>query len=487
MDEKIITPLQSLLRRTALFLRDFLPENNLQLLFPLASLVLFVGGSFPWLPPRHVLSSLQFQHQDGTLWFDLSTRLLVLRYYAILYAVHFGFLGSVALWCLPLRGLWRKFAAWVFLPSALAVVCFLAIVLLSRAQAPSLFESRRQVLQEDLHEFPNRLLHLGTGFYITLLGIGLLVVSLWIARVCRVPLPVRFHETARRQGNSVQAPDLSRKIFVVVIAATAIAMLVGLTIFTSMIPTAGKVLPWYDNWPQDFAAWRWLPDLLDGLAVAACAVILIRTDQGTPPTSSTNSIASSAAIALFLPLSVALLPRFVLKALFAFTTVLSNVPYEFFGFRGFPWVLIVFVIAGLQEFTLRVCLQNRLEKKFGFKRACLLIALLRWILPLSSGFGAIPGLRIGIPGVSVLVSLLAHILYNTPLAWLYARTRSLWLVALMHGTILLFRAGGAAYNVYFTFRHLYWIETAAWIFITWYLFKKLPLGEVTALIDQRHA
>jgi len=487
MAEEAITPNQRLLRRAGLFLRDFLPEDARQLLFPLASLVLIVGGSRPWLPPGHVLSDPQLQHQDGTLWFDLSTRFFMFRYTLILYAVRFGFLGSVALWCLPVRKRERSFFAWVLLPSGLAILSFLMIVLLGRAQPVPLLEPARQVLLEDLHELPSRLLHLGTGFYITILGMVLLAGALWIARVCRVPLPVRFRGTANSQGNSAQAPDLSRKIFVVVIAATAIATLVDLAIFTSMIPAAGKVLPWYDNWPQDFAAWRWLPDLLNGLAVAACAVILIRPDQGTPPTSSTNSIASSAAIAFFLPLAVALLPRFALKSLDAFSTLLSTVPREFFDFRAFPWVLIVFVIAGLQEFTLRVCLQNRLEKKFGFKRACLLIALLWWILPLSSGFGPIPGLRIGIPGVSLLASLLAHILYNIPLAWLWSRTRSLWVVALMHGTILLFRAGDAAYTVYFTFPYLYWIETSAWIVIIWYLFKKLPLTKVTPAIDHRPA
>src|SRR5450755_3585904 len=95
----------TLLGRLRSFLQDFLPENNLQLLLPLASLVLYVGASFPWLPPGHVLSSLQYQHQDGTLWFDISTRFQMLRYYAILYAVHFSFLGSLALWCLPVRNL----------------------------------------------------------------------------------------------------------------------------------------------------------------------------------------------------------------------------------------------------------------------------------------------------------------------------------------------------------------------------------------------
>jgi hypothetical protein len=78
-----------------------------------------------------------------------------------------------------------------------------------------------------------------------------------------------------------------------------------------------------------------------------------------------------------------------------------------------------------------------------------------------------------IPSLSVLVSLLVLILDNVPLAWLWSRTHSLWLVSVMHGTILLFlfRAGDSAHTVYFTFPWLYGIETAAWIFITFCSFQ----------------
>jgi hypothetical protein len=73
------------------------------------------------------------------------------------------------------------------------------------------------------------------------------------------------------------------------------------------------------------------------------------------------------------------------------------------------------------------------------------------------------------------VNLLVLILYNVPLAWLWSRTRSLGLVSFMHGTALLFRAGDSAYTVYYTFRWLYWVETAAWVFIAFCLFKKVPV------------
>lgn len=476
MPEQEINPFLASFRRLSALVRDFLPEKDLQLLFPFASLVLFVGGSSPWL----------LQRQDGTLWFDLSTRLHLLRYYAILDAVSFSFLGSVALWCLRVERLWKKFAIWVLLPSGIGVTSFLAIVLSYQVQAPSVLESADHALHSTLLAFPDRALHLGIGFYITLLGISLYAGVLWIAHACRVPLPVRFAEAPIRRGDPGQVSELGRQVFVMLIAATAIGVLVQLAIFTSMVPTDGRALPWYDDWPRHFAAFQWLPGLLDGLAVAAIALLVFRPDRTRLQARSSNPVVWPAAIAIAVPLAVALIPRLVLKGLSDSSTVLSNVPYELLGFGAFPWVLVVFAIAALQELVLRVYLQNRLEEKFGFKRTCLLVALLWWLLPLSIGFGPIPGLRIGIPGVVVFVSLMVHILYNVPLAWLWSRTRSLWLVTIMHGAILLFRSGDFAYTIYFTFRYLYWIETAAWLFIIGYLLKKFPPGEVKADVDQRY-
>jgi membrane protease YdiL (CAAX protease family) len=482
MPKRALTPFGALLGRLRSFLQDLLPENNLQLLFPLASLCLYVGASYPWLPPKHVLSSLQYQHQDGTLWFDISTRFLMLRYYAILYAVHFSFLGSLALWCLPVRNLWRKFAGWVLLPGGLGVVWFIAIVLLSRPQPPSILESPGQILQDNLRPLLGRILQLGSGFYITLLGMALCAVALRVAAVRRVPLPIQFRESANRSQGAAREEIVAPRLFVLIVAAVVVAAVIEMGIFVPMMPVPGAPLPRYDIWPHFFPAWQWLPELLDGVVVAACAILLFRPSGQMGTSQRMRSNRSFIPAAVLVPLSIPLVPRLILKALFTFSALLSNVPYEFLGFGAFPWVLIVFVIAALQEFTLRACLQSRLENRFGFKRACLLTALVWWLLPLSSGFGPIPSLRVAVPGLSVLVSLLALILYNAPLAWVWSRTRSLWLVSVMHGTILLFRAGDFAHTVYYTFRWLYWIETAAWIFITFFLFKKFPIIQSDALL-----
>jgi len=477
MSNKGTALLSTLPGRLRSFREDFLPANNLQFLFLLASLMLYVGASYPWLPPKHVLFSPQYQHADGTLWFDISTRVPMLRYYAILYAVHFSFLGSLALWCLPVRNLWRKFTAWVLLPGGLAVMWFIAIVLLSRPQPPSLVEPRGEILHDDLRLLLGRLLQLGTGFYITLLGMALCGIALRVAAVRGVPLPIHFRARANNSGGSARVETVAPRLFMLAAVTTVVAAVIEMGIFLPMMPVPGAPLPWYDTWPQFFSAWQWLPGLLEGLVVAACAIFLFGPERQIGRPQRQRSMRLFILVVVLVPVSIAVVPRLILKALFAFSTLLSNVPYAFLGFGAFPWVLIVFVIAALQEFTLRACLQNRLENRFGFKRACLLIALLWWLLPLSDGFGPIPGLRIAIPGLSAVANLLVLVLYNVPLAWVWSRTRSLWLVSVMHGAILLFRAGDAAHTIYFVFPWLYWIETAAWVFITFCLFKKFPIAQ----------
>ena len=231
MSKNVTTVLSTLLVRLRSFLQDFLPANNLQTLFPLASLMLCVGASDPWLPPRQVLFNVQYQHQDGTLWFEVSTRFLLLRYYAILYAVQFGFLGSLALWCLPVRNLWRKFTGWMLLPGGLAVTWFTVIVLLSRPQPPSILESSGQILQDDLHPFLGRLLQLGTGFYITLLGMALCAVALRVAAIRSVPLPIRFRGSARPPQWAAKDEKAAPRLFVLIVVTKLVAAVIEMGIF----------------------------------------------------------------------------------------------------------------------------------------------------------------------------------------------------------------------------------------------------------------
>lgn len=355
-------------------------------------------------------------------------------------------------------------AAW-----GLGVMSFTVIVLLSRPQPASLLEFRGQI------PF-GRLLQLGAGFYVTLIGLASYAVALRVASVWRVPLPIEFRGNVKRVQGPPNEETIAPRLFVVVVVTFVISALIEMGMFLPLIPVRGAQLPWFDAWPRSFAVFQWLPQVLDGLVVAACAVLVFGPSWQSGASQSTRSIRTNIPVAVLVPVLIPLVPRLILKALFNFALFApSNVPYELLGFGAFPWALIVFVIAVLQELTLRVYLQNRLENRFGFRRACLLVALLWWLLPLGPGFGPIPGVRIEVPGLSMLISLLVYILYNVPLAWLWSRTRSLWLVSLMHGTILLFRAGESAHTIYFTFGWLYWTETAAWIAVTFYLIGKLPI------------
>ncbi len=100
-------------------------------------------------------------------------------------------------------------------------------------------------------------------------------------------------------------------------------------------------------------------------------------------------------------------------------------------------------------------------------------ALLWWMLPLYGALDPLSSLGRGVPGVTTLISLVIYVAYSVPLGWLYARTRSIWPVALAHGTLILFHVG-FLHIPYFGHQFLYWFELVAWILAGWFLFKHYP-------------
>src|SRR5207245_4290137 len=166
------------------------------------------------------------------------------------------------------------------------------IVLLSRPQPPSVLESPGQILQDDLRPFLGRLLQLGSGFYITLLGMALCAVALRVAAVRRVTLPIQFRESANRPQWAARDDIVAPRLFVLVVAAAVVAAVIEMGIFVPMMPVPGAPLPWYDTWPHFFPAWQWLPELLEGLVVAACAIFLFRPSGQTGTSQRKRSIRS---------------------------------------------------------------------------------------------------------------------------------------------------------------------------------------------------
>ena len=74
---------------------------------------------------------------------------------------------------------------------------------------------------------------------------------------------------------------------------------------------------------------------------------------------------------------------------------------------------------------------------------------------------------------------MALVIYSVPLGWLYARTRSIVPVALLHGTIALFHVGWG-YQIHVNHPQLYWMELALWIVIGWYVFRRYPVRAAAA-------
>lgn len=98
--------------------------------------------------------------------------------------------------------------------------------------------------------------------------------------------------------------------------------------------------------------------------------------------------------------------------------------------------------------------------------------------PLLLGFGMTHSLPHTVvdrfPGISLLAEWAMFLICSVPLGWLYARTRSILAVTLMHGTIVAFHAGMGD-DVHLNHPHFYWMELALWIFAGWLLFRKIPM------------
>lgn len=481
---------RTLWARFTAFVSDFLPENNVQLLFPLASFILFAGASTSWLPPAHTLYRPEIQQAERDLgwtdlWFDLSSVALVFRYYVAIFAAHLAFFASVVLWCLPVRNAARKFAVWVFLPAGLAVLYFLFLVLIGRNQTPSVLAPSSQIIGEQLRVFPQRLAHLGIGFYVTLLGAAALALCVWAFSVGKVNLPLRFRGQMPDLGAEPNS-GLGRRVFIVLALGTAFSALV-LSVAEGIVETSFPAfkLVWIGSWPRNFPILEWAPALLAATVTAICAVVIL-TDGGQvrPSRKWSKPLVRQLAFAFLLALLIVYLPRIVLNMFegtpFFVIEYGSGVPVTVLGLdvpQPFFWLLLVYPIALLEEIVVRGRLQAYLTRRFGLKRAIFLVALLWWMLPLSYGIGPVAGPRLAVPGFRALLFILVCAVYSVPLGWLYARTNSVLPAAVMHGTILFFHKG-SNFSIYYEHRALYWVELALLLSTGWLLFKRYPPNEI---------
>jgi membrane protease YdiL (CAAX protease family) len=469
---------RNLWARFTAFVNDFLPESNLQLLFPLASFLLFVGASTPWLPPGHVSFSPEYQSAGRSaqdLWFDISSPLLLFRYNLALCIATFAIFASVVLWCLPVRNTARKFAAWVFVPLGVALAYFLLLVLIGRCTTPSILAPSSQIFVEQLRAFPARLTHLGIGFYITLLGGVALGFCVREFRVGKINLPLRFRDQAPVSGVEA-APDLGRRVFVFL----AVSLLCSFVVMLAIL----RAPPRISSWPRGLSILEWGPPFFTAFLIAVCAAVLLKDNQEKPlPRKSRTLFVRDLVLAFLLGVLLVCLPRVVSNMIqgvpmFAIEYA-SGLPIAILGVdvpQPFFWLLIVYPIAALHEIVLRGRLQAQLARRFGLKRSIFLVALLWWILGLGYGIEPIAGPRLFIPGTGALFFILLYAVYSVPLGWLYARMNSVLPPTVMLGTILLFHEGGGI-PAYVTHPAFYWIELALLALTGWVLFKRYPPTE----------
>jgi membrane protease YdiL (CAAX protease family) len=480
MESTSIPEYRSLIERLALFIRGFLPAQNLQLLFPLGSFLLLLGASHGWfllrLPQAFeaVVRQQNFQLDPNAFdRFNHSYDVWVLIEERIAMAlVRFAFFASLVLWCLSARKIVSRFAAWVFLPAGLALAAFPAFLIATtrpRNAFVDAFIAAAHVSPPTIRPwFPT----LNVGIYLAMSGLIVLATGLILMRRRMISLPFHFCEAGeikeqRRQEIFHSARDIF--IFVIVMTVWTFAESWGLVIPGLL----GKKPIIWDS--RSFAVIQWAPALVNAVIAAGLAFFLLRAERphvlhrllgGRP--------FREYALALAIPLAGGLLPRFVLGVAFKPYLMPSEWP-ELFIPHPLPSVLAVYVIAFFEEFAVRGYLQTLLERHFSLNRSIFLTGLL-WFLSLGFGMAhSLPHVAFAqFPGVSLLVGFATFIIYSVPLGWFYARTRSIVATGLMHGTIVIFHVGFGNW-IHLNHPEFYWTELALWVFTGWFLFRKYPL------------
>jgi hypothetical protein len=184
--------------RVAAFLRDFLPEQNLQLLFPLGSFLLLLGNRHLWfgLDWRGITDRFhpefgidhrlleQLMHSIA-MWVSLEEQLAHVF-------VQFGFLASMLLWVLAVRRPLRKFLYFVLLPVAAAFVGYQTYLIVTANYRNALLDAFLRAANLLVPASRSWLPSPSYGFHLTLAGEGLLVFALVLVRQRKMSLPLHF-------------------------------------------------------------------------------------------------------------------------------------------------------------------------------------------------------------------------------------------------------------------------------------------------------
>lgn len=469
------------MKRLALFVRDFLPSQSLQLLFPLGTFLLLLGASRAWyllrLPQEFNAFLRQHNYQIDPNAYQRFTHAyqawVLFEETVAMAAVRFAAFASLVLWCVSVRKILRRFMVWVFLPAGIALAVF-PVFLIATSRLRNAFVDV-YIAAANVSPPTSRpwLPNFNVGFYLALSGLIVLGAGLILAHRGTISLPLRFPVAAEMaepyaRETSSTARDIS--MFVVVMAVWTFVEGWVLTIPALV----GK--PLYSD-SRSFAAVQWAPGLANALMAAGVAFFLLGTERLQALYRLTRGQPlRDYVLAVVLPLGVVLVPRFLLGVAFKPYLEPDEWPKLFLP-HPLPSVFLAYVITFFEEFAVRGYLQTTLEKHFSLKRSVFLAGLL-WSFFL--GFGMVNSLPYDwafaqFPGVSLLVRFAIFIIYSLPLGWLYARTRSIMATTLFHGTIVIFHIG-MGQDIHLNNPEFYWMEMALWIFIGWLLFTKYPLS-----------
>lgn len=477
---------RSPIQRVGSFLRDFLPEQKLQLLFPLGSLLLLLGTSYSWyrldLPGVAEVLCIRDHHVDAATFQGFTRSYFVWVQLEELIAramTQIAFVATLILWTLPSRKIISKFLAWVFFPAGLALVAFETFLISTAAQrnafTDAFITAVGAVHPTTRSSFPP----LAEGVYLAIAGLCLLAVSLALVRQGKISLPVRFRNS--RQLTAPQKEGMyrdGRDFFILLVATLVVAASIA---WTLAVPSFfGNPHIW--NSPS-FPVWEWGQALATAIAVCCLALTFLGPTR-SEPLQVHKKDARLYLLAIAIPLATAWTPRFVLVNVASFGRWPPSEEVDLFVPHPLPRVLVVYLIALCSEFVLRAYIQTTLEKYVSLKRAIFVTGLFWSLLPLSFGIThSLLGAKNypKIPGLALLITLTTLIIYSVPLGWLYARTRSVLAVALTNGTIAVFHVG-MGYQIHINRPEFYWTELALWIFVGWFLFKKYPIREISPTV-----
>ncbi|MGH9733950.1 MAG: lysostaphin resistance A-like protein [Candidatus Acidiferrales bacterium] len=461
--------------KLAAFVREFLPEQWPQLLFPLASFLLLLGTSYPWyhlslagFEPDKLAKSAEATRAMRTLDFLARSNQVVPQF-----LVRFGFFASLVLWTLPVRKVVLKFELWVAMPVGMAVVGYPTFLAITARHRNALLESFAKLLRLQVSVDHWWVHSLADGCYLSLVGLSVLAVGLILVRRTFVSLPVRFRGS--REAGDSDIPGKARDVFVfligtMILATIASAPLLFAAVLRMQIPLARLSV---------FPILGWGIASLDAVAAACLALFLFRDRRRQIVARFLKvPLSSDCVLAMLLPVCIILVPRFFLKALELHLVATPFTWSEMLVPGPVPWIFLVYFTAFFAELGIRGYLQTILERRFSLKRAIFLTGLLWGLLPLS--FGIVQTFPFGVSAfvrslpTTYLPWFAMLVVYSVPLGWLYARTRSIIPVALMHGTIALLHLG-EGYEIHINHPQLYWAELGLWVLTGWYMFRRHPI------------